>query len=145
MTSMRAWYLLAATLLTACATGPARYQFNDRGYTSPPGQPKPIPFDGDGRAQLGMHDGRELRKGNLEDYPERPGLAEGHRQAWAMFQVCVSKQGIVEAVSITRSPGTAASIDQWMGVIRSWRYRPYENADGTHPFCYPQRLEVKAD
>jgi TonB family protein len=145
MIALRACGLLVVSLLVACATGPTTYQFNDRGYTAPAGQPKPIPFDGDGRAQLGMHDGRELRKGNLEDYPERPTLAKGHEQAWAMFNVCVSKQGIVESVSILRPPGTPGMSDQWMAAIRTWRYKTYENAEGPHPFCYPQRLEVKAD
>ena len=135
---------LLALALAACASGPTRYQYNDRGFTARPG-PRPAPLDADGRAQLGMELGRELRQRNLEDYPDKPMLSEGHKQAWAMFLVCVSKSGIVESVSIQRSPGNPAMSDQWMSVIRSWRYKTYEDADGPHPFCYPQRLEVKAE
>ncbi len=131
-----------SALTAACATGPARYQYNDRGFTARPG-PKLAPLDGDGRAQLGMDVGRELRTGNLEDYPERPVLSAGRKEAWAMFLVCVSKSGIVESVSIQRPPGTPDMSDQWMTVIRQWRYKTYEDKDGPHPFCYPQRLEVK--
>jgi hypothetical protein len=142
-TAIRA-LLIAALATAACATGPQRYHYDDRGVAARPG-PKLAPLDADGRAQLGPDRGRELRKGNLEDYPERPMLSPGRDQAWAMFLVCVSKQGIVESVSVQRSPGSPDMSDQWMSVIRTWRYQSYEDGDGRHPFCYPQRLEVKAD
>jgi hypothetical protein len=129
-----------ALLLIGCATGPARY---DDGAAAATGTPKPVAIDADGRAHLSAHAGRERRQGKLEDYPERPMLAEGFKQAWAMFEVCVSRSGLVQSISIQRPPGNAAMIDQWMTVIRSWRYQPYESEDGPRAFCYPQRLEVK--
>jgi hypothetical protein len=131
---------VTALLLAACATGPARYDDTAPAAT---GAAKPASIDGDGRAHLSAQAGRERRQGKLEDYPERPLLSEGFKQAWAMFEVCVSRSGIVQSISIQRPPGNAAMIDQWMSVIRSWKYQPYETEDGPRAFCYPQRLEVK--
>ena len=131
--SMRAWYLLAATLLSACATGPAGTS-STIAATKPPVNPT-IRSTAMG-APARHADGRELRKGNLEDYPERPGAApratrRPGRALGAGEQA--GDRGVGQQHPLARHRRRAI-VD---GGLRSRRYRPEENADGSHPSAPP--------
>jgi protein TonB len=62
---------------------------------------------------------------------------------WGLFKICVAESGGVKDVKVVKSADPLADAD-WMGKIRTWRYKPYSINGRPVPFCYTLRLQVSA-
>ena len=59
-------------------------------------------------------------------------------------QICVSKTGAVDSVTITRKSDTMLD-DSVLNTLRTWRYRPMTVNKAPVPFCYPVRFEFRSE
>jgi hypothetical protein len=91
--------------------------------------------------------GKRLRTDITKD-PYRPHMPPDMNRSgfliWGLFKVCVDSTGAVTRVSTMKSADVQADA-QWMALIRTWRYQPYELDGRAIAFCHPMRLQVGAD
>ena len=69
------------------------------------------------------------------DWELRPGV-----KLWGLFKVCAEKTGVVTHVKVIKSADQLVDTKR-MTLIRTWRYRPYEDSGVAQGFCYPLRLQ----
>jgi hypothetical protein len=120
------------------------------GKSQPP-QP-PLPTQLVGAKNISMNDGHALLETNVLERPNRPELLADLSSRpgmilWAMYKVCVGADGQVGALRIIKPADYRSYEDQdenWIRVIRRWRYKPYLEDGQARPFCYPVRIEVRS-
>jgi TonB family protein len=136
--------------VAACGTAPAGPETPQPGgrtqtgtgkvavIQSPPGAPATLP------AQAA----KKLLVTDISKDPYRPRLPAHLNQAGASYQglyrICVNAGGQIDAVKVVKSTGQDSLDDEWMQVIRTWRYMPLAINNKRRPFCYVSRVEVTA-
>jgi TonB family protein len=105
---------------------------------APPGAPATLPTQA----------ARKLLVTDVTKDPYRPRLPARLNQAGASYRgtyrICVSPSGQIDTVRVVSSTGEEALDEEWIQVIRTWRYMPLSINSKRRPFCYVSPVEVSA-
>jgi hypothetical protein len=106
------------------------------------------PMDFESVVMLSVQAGGERLLTDVTKDPHRPQLPpklnRAGMQIWGLFKVCVDKAGAVTGVTTMKSADRLVDED-WMAIIRTWRYQPYLDDGRAVSFCHAMRLQVGAD
>jgi protein TonB len=107
------------------------------GQAPPPVAPKFLPPNV-AKGQLAIDPQQDQYRAKMP-----PALAKAGMTLWAMLKVCVKQDGNVDEVKILK--GADPTLDpNIIGVIRTWRYKPYTVDGRPVPFCTNVRYEISA-
>jgi outer membrane biosynthesis protein TonB len=147
--------LVAAVLLSTtlgCASSPPpapEPRPSERALPSPPAPAtKPAPAKEDDGVEGGVigavagADNAHVLPSQVRvlDECKRPGAA-----CWGLFKVCVSTEGRVTNVETLRSSGFPEVDGIWKDKMKTWLHKPFEKNGRPVPYCYPVKMEVRAD
>jgi TonB family protein len=157
MGTRRAWghvagallFAVAAAATAACGTTEgARGDGEDapQPRSTAAARPTPRPAPPGAPATLPAQAARKLLVTDVSRDPYRPRLPARLDQAGASYRgsyrICVSASGQIDTVKVVRSAGEEALDEEWMQIIRTWRYMPLSINNKRRPFCYVSPVEA---
>jgi hypothetical protein len=140
MTMMKTWhykpYLVAGKAVPFCH--PLRLQVTS---ATPAPPPKPVYLPPRvGSQQLLTDLGQSANRPHLPPDLNRDGMT-----TWALYKTCVTATGEVATVEVQKSASWPRLDDEWMSLVKGWRYRPYTIGGQPVPFCTSVRLQADAE
>jgi hypothetical protein len=81
-------------------------------------------------------------EGDSQHWPSPP--AGVHEPVSRSFEICVDRQGVVSSVQ-AKGPVDARVDTDWVTKMKSWKHAVHKVDGRAVPYCYPIRLQVRAD